>query len=321
MEVIGLDIGHSAVKVATSQGRIIFPTAATKAINLPVPEAAAAAAIDTVTVNGGDAYFVGETALIHSTANLLDGLTDEWIETPEHLALLTAGYQRGLAATGEADAILVLGLPSRLHQRQYQRLSDLAAAHLQIPRHRVRVLPQPLAAYMAAMLDEQGQPTEGRDMTVERWGVIDIGYYTTDFGLVERGVWSSTFAKSAGGANLIAQALRDRLYETHGAQLRLRACEDILRAKATRIMGKVVNCADLVEECTQEYSRRLAETALQVFGDRFADLDGVLLAGGAAGLIHAHLRKEWPHAVTVPEPRFIIAEGMRRYGLLRADGA
>ena len=43
MDVIGLDIGHSAVKISAGGQHIIFPTAATRAINLALADAAAVA--------------------------------------------------------------------------------------------------------------------------------------------------------------------------------------------------------------------------------------------------------------------------------------
>lgn len=318
MEVIGLDIGHSAVKLAAGGQHIIFPTAATPAVDLALADAAAAAKGDTVRINGRD-FFVGQTALIHTNGNLLDGLRDDWIETDEHLALLASGYQRGLGVTGDGDSMLVLGLPSRLHGRQHKRLAELAALHLKIDKERVRVVPQPLGAYMAAVLDESGEPVSGRDVASERWGIIDVGYYTADFGLIDNGIWSAAGARSAGGANVIATDLRDRIYAEHGLNLSLRDCDDILRTKVTRAYGKPLQLADLVESCCIAYSRGIAETAIQVFGDRLATLDGILIAGGAADLIYPHLRKDWPHAVTAAVPRFTVAEGMRRWGLLKSQ--
>lgn len=318
MEVIGLDIGHSTVKVSAGGEHTIFPTAATRAVALHVDEASDRARADLARVNGQD-YFVGRTALIHTNGNLLDGLRDDWIETDEHQALMVSGFNRATKALGTTDVMLVMGLPSRLHGAQKNRLTELAVMHLGLAKDQVIVIPQPLGAYMAAVLDENGEVAAKEVTRIQdsRWGVIDIGYYTADFGLVDSGVWSAAGARSQGGANVIATDLRDRIYATKGISLSLREADEALRTKSAKHMGEVVDLEALVDECADQYARGIIEFAGRVFGERLPTLDGILIAGGAADLIHPYVAKVWKHATTAPSPRFTVAEGMRRYGKLR----
>lgn len=315
-EVIGLDVGHSAVKVAAGEQRIMFPTAAAPAVALSMTESAESAKADLARVNGTE-YWVGQTALIHTNGALLDGLRDDWIETQEHLALLASGYQRGMAATGCAEPHLVLGLPSRLHGRQHARLADLAAMHLQIERAKISVVPQPLGAFMAAMLDADGSPSAGHHPADERWGVIDVGYYTADYGLIDAGLWSAAGAESTAGANSMADEMRHRIFAAYGVQLPLRDGDATLRTRSAKVFGKVVDLAKDVDAVAEKYAQTLIESATRIFGARIATLDGIIVAGGAAELVHPHIQKVWPHAITAPQPRFTVAEGMRRYGLMK----
>lgn len=316
MNVIGLDIGHSAVKVAAGGEHIIFPTAAAPAVNLAINADEARA--DTAMVNG-KSYFIGQTALIHTNGALLEGLRDDWITTEEHLALMVAGWQRGLSAIADTDAILVLGLPSRLHLTQKKDLADLAVKHLGIDKNNIRVIPQALGAYMASVLDERGEPVEGRDVTHEKWGVIDVGYYTADYGIVQAGVWAAAGARSSGGANLIATDLRDRISGDHGVGLSLREADKVLQTRSAKLYGQVKKLDEMVDEACSNYAKGIMDHAIRVFGDQLPTLDGILLAGGAAEVIHPHLKKAWPHSRTAPTPRFTVAEGMRRYGLLTSQ--
>lgn len=314
MSVIGLDIGHSAVKVAAgSKDVVIFPTAAAPAITLGVTGAAEKAKADTVTVSGRD-FFVGETALIHTNGVALDGLTDGWIESEEHLALLKSGYQRGLEKTGEVDGHLVLGLPSRLHLQQQKRLTELAALNLGLDTAKVTVIPQPLAAYMHSVLDEEGNPKA--DFTKETWGIIDIGFYTADYGLIHGGVWSAAGAQSSAGANRMAEMLMNKIKAQYNIELTLRRCDEILRTRSVKLMGKVEPMGDLVDEVAEAYARQVIDFAVRVFGTALPTLDGILVAGGGSDLVFKHLKNSWPHAATIKNPRFAVAEGMRRYGLL-----
>lgn len=319
--VIGKDIGHSTVKIAAGGKHELFPTAAIRAINISVAEAARAASGDTVDV-GDHKYFIGQTAVTQSAGKLLDGLRDDWIETPEHVALLKAGFYRGIAALEHTDnPMLVLGLPSRLHGSQQKRLAELAAMHLQIGPERVRVLPQPLGAFMALALDESGEPVATRNYVEERWGVIDVGYYTTDFGLIDGGVWSEAGSHSIAGASSVASALRDMIEAAHHVNLPLRQCDDILRARATTIYGRRVDLGAAVDELKGDFAQKVAEAAIQVFGDSLPTLDGILLAGGGAELISADLKSQWPHVLVPKNARFTVAEGLRRYGLLLSKPA
>lgn len=313
--MIGLDIGHSTVKIAAGTTRLIFPTAACPAATLAVEESARSAKADTVRVNGRD-YFVGQTALIHTAGRLLDGLSDDWIETPEHLALMVSGYHRGRASIDDEDPILVMGLPSRLHAAQHQRLRELAVMHLSIPMERVRVQPQPVGAFMAMALTEAGVPVGNRSIDDERWGVIDIGYYTTDFGLLLGGIWSHAGARSIAGANTVADALRERINADHNVMIKLRDADEALRAKAIRLHGKTVDVSQHTEDACNAFAREVIEGAVRIFADTLPTLNGILVAGGGADLIYPQLQKQFPHAVCAETPRFAIAEGLRRFGVL-----
>lgn len=313
--MIGLDIGHSSVKVAAGSHREIFPTAAWPAAALNVEESARAAKADTVRVNGRD-YFVGQTAIIHTAGRLLDGLSDGWIETPEHLALMTSGYHRGKSAVDEEDPILVMGLPSRLHAAQHQRLRELAVMHLSIPIERVRVVPQPVGAFMALALTAEGVAVADRSIDSERWGVIDIGYYTTDFGLLLGGIWSHAGARSISGANTAADALRERIAATHNTPISLRDADNALRAGQIRLLGKVIDVSGPVQDASNDFARQIIEGAIHTFGDTLPSLDGILVAGGGADLVFPQLQRQFPHAVCAEAPRFAIAEGLRRFGCL-----
>jgi len=313
---IGLDIGHSAVKISAGGKHLLFPTAACPAANLAVEEAARSAASDTVRVNGQD-YFVGQTALIHTAGRLLDGLSDDWMEMPEHLALMVAGYQRGRAELElESDPMLVMGLPSRLHAKQHQRLRELAVMHLSVPMDRIRVVPQPIGAFMALALTQDGDAGTDRDITNEQWGVIDIGYYTTDFGLILGGIWSEAGARSIQGANTVASALRERLNADHGTQIALRTADEVLRSKSVKLYGKSIDVTKHVAECCDAFARQIVEAAIQVFADGLPALDGILIAGGGADLVFPRLKGAFDHAVCAPLPRFSVADGLRRYGQL-----
>lgn len=316
MSSIGLDIGHSAVKVSAGGKQLMFPSAATPAVGLSVEESARSAAAETVRVKGND-YFVGNTALVHTAGRLLEGLSDDWIESAEHIALMVAGYRLGKAQLDTSEEpLVVLGLPSRLHKAQHQRLRELAVMHLGLPEEQVRVIPQPVGAYMSMALGAQGEPVGNRDISAEKWGVIDIGFYTSDFGLLYGGVWSDAGARSIPGANSVAATLRDRVNAKNGTDISLRTADEVLRSKSLKLFGKAIDVAQDVDQTCKAFARQLVEGAITTFGNELPTLDGILVAGGGADLVFPLLKNAFEHAECIDTPRFSVAEGLRRYGLL-----
>ncbi len=313
---IGLDIGHSAVKVAAGEN-LIFPTAATPAVELSVDSSNSSAKDDTARV-GSTSYFVGETAVIHTNGRVLDGLSDDWIHSDEHAALLVAGYQKALRVMGTDKSSVVLGLPSRLHGSQKERLREIAAANLMIGKDKIYVIPQPLAAFFTRTLSKDGAPTDAA-AEKERWLVIDVGYYTTDFGMLTNSIWSSAGQESIAGTSVAAANLKRLIAGKHAVDLTIRACEEILRTKSVRLRGERIDMAALVEEAVKPVAKGIIDSAIQVFGAGSVDTaDGIFIAGGGATLLFDALKKAWPQAVFAENPRFAVAEGMRRFGLAKA---
>ena len=313
---IGLDIGHSAVKVACGDN-FLFPTAAYPAVELAVDSASESAKDDTVRVGATD-YFVGETAVIHSDGRLLNGLSDNWIESDEHHALLIAGYRKAIKRVSDDDVSLALGLPSRLHGTQKENLRRLASTHLILRPQQIAILPQPLAAFYSKLFEEDGMPNESV-ADDEKWYVIDVGYYTTDFGMIKRGIWSAQGQDSMAGTHVAASKLRQLITSNIGMNITTRDAEVILRTKRMSDQGEMIDMAPLVNEAVSAVAKSIIDGASQVFGDgSIRGAQGIFVAGGGCELMFDAIKSAWKHAVCAENPRYAVAEGLRRYGLARA---
>lgn len=312
---IGLDIGHSAVKIAAGDVREMIPTAACLAVTLSTEAALEAAKAETVKV-GKQKWFVGKTALIHTNGRVPDGLRDDWIETPEHAALLKAAYARAIHALAESDAAVVLGLPSRLHASQKERLREIAATTLTVSKDKIAVLPQPMAAYFGRLIDDKGKMGAVNENQMYGWAVVDVGYYTTDFGIMgDGGIWSEAGSQSMPGTALAADNLRRVLAADESIEVSVRACEEALRTRSLRYNGKVYDLSERVDAAVAPLTEGIIENAMRAFDGGLHAANGVLVVGGGANLVFDALHARWPHAVTPEDPRFAVAEGMRRYGL------
>ena len=148
VQVIGLDVGHSAVKMTyDAQGfvqRYMFPAIAAPAIQITNQEEAERAAKETVTVRNRD-FFVGTTAAIQARGSVSAGLSREWLHSAEHMALIAHAKQ--VAYDDSFDhLVVILGLPITEYAARRESLEKIAmdvfGENIQ-----TRVLPQPMGTY------------------------------------------------------------------------------------------------------------------------------------------------------------------------------
>lgn len=308
-KVIGLDVGHSAVKVAHASGRILFPTAVIPAFEIHDEVAAARARRDTFKVDGKN-YFVGETAVLQGRMNSTPGLFENWVDTPEHSALLLAGYRRAVDAGAQEDALVVLGLPASLFARQRDKLREHASRLLGT---QVMVMSQPFGPYSELMLDERGQLKSSHALETESWAVIEVGYFTTDFTMIQGGVWIEEKTTSCGGVRLATERLQ-RTLSIKGTQATLLECEDILRTRKMLSYGQYIDMSREVGDAMLPLAAEIMDTANRLFASDARRLNGIIITGGGSDLVFQHLKGQWPNAVQPKDPRFSVAEGMRRQG-------
>lgn len=318
--VVGLDIGHSAVKAAANGGiQFSFPSIAGVAIEIDDPGERALAAKETVTVGRAD-YFFGETALLQCGSGIATGLSEDWIETPEYSALLQGGLKK-LAEKGlcsDSQFILVLGLPAKFHHRQRKQAEEIARQFA--PNATIRVLPQPYGPYQKLMTDENGFPSKRHDMSQEEWAVVEIGYYTTDFTLIRKTRPIQRGSDSCSGMRVAAENLQ-RMFEKERIKTDLYGATIALETRQVRMWNRMIDVAAQVDKALAPLIATITDKAEQLWSDNIHAINGVIIAGGAASLVYPALRQKWEHVIVEQNPRFAVAEGFRRYGNMIANAA
>lgn len=315
MYAIGLDVGHSTVKIAVGgNGRVdnaIFPSAVCRAIPISDDAEAQRAAKDTVNIDGR-AYYIGETALVQGGDSVVSGLQENWIDTPEYAALMVGAYRTALVMAGGRPHYLVMGLPTALYPRQKQRLLDLAKVHLRDAAD-IKVVPQPMGPYFERMFSAAGIPSQA--VNAESFAVVEIGYYTTDIMLMMGGRWVEKASGGCAGAHVAATRVQKALSD-RGITADLYECDAALRQGAIRYYGKSMDVSAEVGEAISVLGHEIVDTATRLIEPYARKLDGVIVAGGGAEFMFNELQRRWPHAVKPASPRFAVAEGMRRYGMM-----
>ena len=310
---IGLDIGHSAVKVAVSDSKgkrhfLTIPTAVCQAIKISYEAEAERAAKETVKVGSID-YFIGDTALVQGGANVTSGLSEDWISTPEHTALMIGAYQKALPLANVKQPKLILGLPTHLYTRQKDKLRETAQLTLGVDD--VRVVPQPMGPYFEAMFDEKGVPVSA--IEEESWAVIEIGYFTTDFMLMINGQWVEKASGTCSGARVAAEHLQRILADSQKMTVDLVECDEVLRRKQIRNFTSYLDVSNEVNEAVAILSNEVLDTASRLMEPYARKINGVIVAGGGAEFMFDKIRERWPHARCPQSPRLSVAEGMRRF--------
>lgn len=329
-DVVGLDIGHSAVKM-TFDGedglqRMIFPSLACPAVEISNPIEAERSKRETVMFNG-KAFFVGETARLQGLAEMPIGLHDTWLQTKEHLALL-AMARKIAEEQGAKDRkrLWLLGLPVLQYARDRDRLATIAEQILP-PEDRVKVMQQPDAVYINRVYTREGLPADGVNPEREAFAVIDIGYFTTDFILYESGRYIEAAAGRHDGMRHVVELIQRDLARK-GIDRTIIEIENALPTRSLIDRGQTVDITAEVTRNMGYFIDKIIEEAGRVLGRRVNSLNGILVAGGGADLAHEALVKVWPHAQVARDeyfndtraghslhgPRFIISEGYYRYG-------
>ncbi|MFY9327778.1 MAG: ParM/StbA family protein [Georgfuchsia sp.] len=316
-QVIGLDIGHSTVKIAarTEHGapiRLIFPSLVCRAFDISDEMEQRRAALETIELNNCR-YFFGDTAKAQGGKSATMGLSEDWVRTQEHFVLLLGAIKK-LSGRGVnvAKPVLVLGLPTHLYSRQKQELVAIVKEHLDVAE--LFVVPQPMGPYQCLILDENGELNKARNMTLESWGVVEVGHFTTDFMLVQNGRWIEKASGTCSGVSVAADQLV-RLLEAQRLTISLIEAEEALATGKIRNFGQVMDVSAEVAKAADMVVAEVVDTASRLMDGYARNMDGVIIAGGGANLVFDRIVKKWPHAIQASDPRYSVAEGMRRLGI------
>lgn len=325
---IAIDGGHSMFKVraaslASPDKRFSFhiPTVVMPAIALTNEQTRQKAELETVELDGRR-YFFGETALRQGRSEVFTGQNADWIESPQHDVLVLGAWRKAMQAFGNSPARvhLVMGLPAKFVGPQRDTLRKRITALLTprlLPGQTLRVMVQSQADAPLQWLSIQsnGCPAPQRDLDNEAWGVIEIGHYTTDFALSDRGAMMEYAAVSCAGMHLVYDGMSSAL-----AQAKLPTSLDVVeaavRAGGIKHFGEQVDVSHLLQQAKAGFEAVVMDEANRVFGQKAAVLDGIIVGGGGAELLLNGLKQRYPNAVSSDEPRMMVAEGFCRLGLL-----
>lgn len=325
---IAIDGGHSMFKVraalsSSPTARMSFqiPTVVIPAIPLSNEQTRLRADQETIEHEGRN-YFFGETALRQGRSEVYTGQNVGWIESSQHDVLVLGAWRKIMQTIGNTPLRihLVMGLPAKFVGAQRDILRQRMVALL-TPRlmqgQTLKVLVQSQADAPLQWLSIQGDGTinRERDLDAESWGVIEIGHFTTDFSLSERGAMMEYAAASCSGMHLLYEAMSSALAKEK-LPTSLEIIETAIRTGKIKSYGKQIDISQLLRDASSGFESRVLDEADRIFGQKAAVLDGIVIGGGGAALLSEQLKRRFPNAAFGDEPRMMVAEGFCRLGLM-----
>jgi plasmid segregation protein ParM len=213
-----------------------------------------------------------------------------------------------------------MGLPAKFvgPQREIlrKRILDLLTPRL-APGQTLRVMVQSQADAPLQWLSirSDGSLDPHRDLDNEAWGVIEIGHYTTDFALSDRGAMLEYAAVSCPGMHLVYDGMSSAMSQAK-LPTSLDVVEAAVRNGGIKLFGQRTDVSHLLSHAKAGFEAVVMDEADRIFGQKAAVLDGIIVGGGGADLLLSRLKERYPNAVSSDEPRMMVAEGFCRLGLL-----
>jgi plasmid segregation protein ParM len=231
MGVLGIDIGFGFTKATNGKDTLIFKSLLGDAADIQFwADFGEGAPTDHIHVTiDEESYFIGDLAeqqssVLHFTLDQERLLTD-YVKV---LTLTAVGMLVTDDASSDIPVNVVSGLPIGFFKENRQRFNDLLIGPHTVTYHspdgrqtvkkilinEVRMLPQPMGSILNLVMDDSGHIAQ-TDLAKQKIGVVDIGFRTTDFAIMDRLRYLNRGSKTidtgiSKGFSVIANKLREK---------------------------------------------------------------------------------------------------------------
>lgn len=299
---IAVDVGHGYVKALSDTGeRALFPS-----LLCPAPttvDLGEFARSETVIIDG-QSFLVGEAARKHATALWS---RDKAGDADTLRLVLVAAARLGTAGPVQ----LATGLPLAWYgsqRRGFREASTGFGAVVQLPEQPVqrlwiesaKVLPQGVAA--------AGPVLSSADYEPGQYLVVDVGYRTTDYLVVEKTLAGDLAfaADSAGSLEIAMHAASQTVAQALSTQYQVPfTAAEVESAPALAIRGQKIDVTQRLHQARETVGRQLIRRLAADLDATLEKLLGIVVVGGGAGLLVRLL----PGASTPQDPQWANVVG------------
>jgi plasmid segregation protein ParM len=194
-------------------------------------------------------------------------------------------------------------LPIGYFKRNQDRFHGILSGHHSVTYHspggqsvsreiyinKVRMIPQPLGSILNLLMDDRGR-ISNKDLAAQKIGVVDIGFRTTDFAImdrlrhIDRGCRTIDCGMSK-AFGLIAQ----RLQEKCGVAIELYRLYRAVAEGAIQMRGKSIGFSEIRDQVFEQLAGTVAEEIDRLWANDW-DIDLIVLTGGGSRELARHLQ-------------------------------
>lgn len=336
---VAVDLGYGFVKAISSTGkRVVFPSLVGKGHDRGLTNMFGEEKNDFLNIHvvyKGEGYFVGELAKeSRSLSRIFERERFEHLYT--HILLNTAVQ---LVTEGKSGSIkLSTGLPLDFYRAQAKDFQQsikgvhpvlewesgsLAGCKEQINIEDALVFPQGASAVYSALFNHEGKLTYPQYMNEGALiGLIDIGYRTTDFVVVEIQANNGFMPKTKlsgtiddGVINLTRDIRQAFKVQTGGADLNEFHLNRAMQDGRLTYKGKTLNFEEMIHTSKKSIAMNIVDRLKNVWGEESDLFDAIFLAGGGGELFEPFIQKPFDdRLIKIQESQFANAIGYLRLG-------
>lgn len=316
MNVLGIDIGYSNLKLAFGQKggspqMLLRPAGAAPADRFGSRFDGKAHEDFLHVMVDGQAFVAGvspDRAEMWSRS-----LHADYPSTLSYKAMFHAGL---LLSEVERIDMLVTGLPVSQYLDEARRnalAEQMRGTHQITPKRtvtveKVKVIPQPIGG----LLDYIDQTDA--DIEDARVLVVDPGFFSVDWVVVTHNdLRRQSSSTSLNASSVVLEEASRLILRDHGASITTEALENALRSgkPAVRVLGQPVEIAPYIEQAAKTVSPVVVESIQKSLRTESAQPDLIVLVGGGAGFFRDALQDAFPRltVATPQEPVFSNARG------------
>ncbi len=324
MRYIGIDVGFGYTKATDGIRSILFPSVISPPVKMGFrpfqgdPYDRHDFQINHLSVRlEGETFFVGNLALNQGrfTYATLDRLRTQ---TLEYRLLLLAALSLLVDFPGEALAI-VTGLPvddfedRDLLEKNFKGRFSLyiAGQEISFTITDLTVVPQGCGAFMDLLFADTTEDIN--DVYAQGpVGIVDIGYKTTDFVLMQSAEFSWKLSGSIKhGMSMIYQAAISKFSDVYRGNFNLKSVEEAIRDGMIHRLGeRIAVDPALLEGDYHGLSQEIAAWIRQRWREQ--KISRILCAGGGSMLLKPFLKKVFPEMVFMEDPHLANVRGFQK---------
>ncbi len=303
--IIGIDIGFGFTKVTDGKRFEVFKSIYGEAIDFQFKESflhQKAEQDEHIQIDLDDtSYFVGELAERQSSNRQFTLDQTQFVATSTKILALAAISR--MMQTNQASFKVVVGLPIG-HYRQYK--SELEAMLRQshklgvtnakgerkevvIAIAEVSVIPQPIGSVMDRLLNDVGKAADQR-FAIEKIGVIDIGFRTSDYTISDKARYSERGSLTTqNGISKAFEIIASKLKDSCGVNVELYRLFDAVESGSIKIRGKGFDLRKITQVAFQQLAANIAADANRIWNDDW-DMDAIMITGGGGSVLATYLQ-------------------------------